>query len=71
MKIAGIVLIALGLLAFLVGGIQYTTRDRVIDIGPIHASADRSHTLPLGPIAGAVLVVGGAAALLVSRRRAA
>ena len=69
MKVSGIVLIALGLIAFLVGGIRYTTRDTVVDIGPIHATAERSHTLPVAPIAGAVLIVGGAAALLISRRR--
>jgi len=70
MKIAGIVLIVVGLLALLVGGIRYTTRDTVVDIGPIHATANREHTIPIAPIAGAVLIVGGAAALLVSRRTA-
>ena len=69
MKIAGIVLIALGLVGLLFGGIRYTTRDTVVDLGPIHATADRSHTLPIAPIAGAVLLVAGTVVLVGSRRR--
>ena len=68
MKLAGIVLIALGLLGLLYGGIRYTSRDTVVDIGPIHATAERQHTLPIAPIAGVVFVVAGATALFASRR---
>ncbi len=68
MKIAGIVLIALGVLALVYGGFRYTTRETVLDIGPIHATADREHTFPVAPIAGVVLAVAGAAMLLTSRR---
>ena len=67
MKIVGIVLIGLGMVGLLYGGIRYTTRDTVV--GPIHATAEREHTLPIAPIAGAVLVAVGTAVLLVSRRR--
>ena len=69
MKIVGIVLIGLGMVGLLYGGIRYTTRDTVVDLGPIHATAEREHTLPIAPIAGAVLVAVGTAVLLVSRRR--
>ena len=40
MRIAGLVLIALGVVALIYGGIKYTTREKIIDVGPIHASAD-------------------------------
>jgi len=70
MRIVGLVLVALGVLGLLYGGIRYTTRDAVVDIGPIHATAEREHSVPIAPIAGVLLLGAGAAVLLGSRRRA-
>jgi hypothetical protein len=58
-KAAGLVLIVIGAIAFIWGGITYTTRDKVVDVGPLHASVEKEHHVPLSPIAGAVLLVGG------------
>lgn len=69
LSIAGAVLIALGLVALLYQGIPYTSRETVIDIGPIHATADREKTLPLPPVLGILAVAGGAALLLVGARQ--
>jgi len=55
----GIILIALGLFGLAWGGFSYTTRERVVDIGPIHATRDKTHYVPLPPVAGAVALVGG------------
>lgn len=68
MKIAGIVLLLLGVFGLIYGGIRYTTRDTVV-LGPIHATADVSHTLPIAPIAGGLLLAAGAAMLVMSRRQ--
>ena len=68
MKIIGIALVIVGLLGLAYGGLTYTTRETVIDIGPIHASRDKTHTLPLPPIAGAVAVIGGIVAIAASKR---
>ena len=70
MKIAGLILLILGGLGLLYGGVTYTSRDTVLDIGPIHATAEREHTVPVAPIAGAVLLIAGAALLVTSRRTA-
>jgi len=70
-SIAVIVLILLGLGALVYGGITYTTRETVIDIGPIQATADRERTFPLPPVAGIVAVVGGIALLVAGTRRPA
>ncbi len=60
-KTVGIVLIVLGIVGLAWGGFSYPTREKVVDIGPIHASRDKNHTVPLSPIAGAIALVGGIA----------
>lgn len=67
-KVLGIVLIALGIIALAWGGFSFTTREKVADIGPIHASRDKNHSVPLPPIAGAVALVGGVALLVVGKK---
>jgi hypothetical protein len=56
----GAVLVALGLVALIYQGITYTSRETVLDIGPLHATADRQRTLPLSPLLGAAAVAIGA-----------
>jgi hypothetical protein len=67
-KTVGLILIALGLFGLVWGGFTYTTREKVLDIGPIHATHDETHTVPLPPIAGAIALVAGVAILLVNKR---
>jgi hypothetical protein len=63
------VLIVLGAISLAYGGISYTTREKVLDIGPIEATAERHKTVPLPPILGGVAVVAGIALLLVGGKR--
>jgi len=65
---AAILLIVGGVAALVWQGVTYTTRDTVIDIGPLHATAEREHTVPLSPLLGIAAVAGGAVLLLVSGR---
>ena len=67
-SIIGVVLIVLGLAALAYQGINYTTRETVIDIGPVHATAERHRTLPLPPVVGAIAVVGGIVLLVTGAR---
>jgi hypothetical protein len=69
LTIAGVVLVLLGVVALLYQGVNYTTRETVIDIGPIHATADRERTLPLPPVLGIAAVVGGVALLITGARK--
>ena len=66
--IAGIVLIVLGLAALAYQGFSYTSRETVIDIGPIKATADTQKTVPIPPIAGVVAVVAGVALVFAGKR---
>ncbi len=68
-SVAGIILVALGLAALIYQGITYTTRDTVVDIGPIHATADHQKTVPLPPLVGIVAVAGGVALLIAGARK--
>jgi hypothetical protein len=65
----GLVLIVLGLAALAYQGINYTTRETVIDIGPVHATAERHRTLPLPPVLGVVVVAGGVVLLVAGLRK--
>jgi hypothetical protein len=67
--IGGLVLIALGVVALVYQGITYTSRETVIDIGPLKATADRQRTVPLPPILGIVAIAGGVALLVGTRTR--
>jgi uncharacterized membrane protein HdeD (DUF308 family) len=69
MKIAGIVLIVVGVIALAYGGISYTREKKVIDIGPIEATAKTRETIPLPPVLGAAAIVGGIALIVVSARK--
>ena len=66
MRVIGMLLIVFGIVALSVGAIRYTTREKVVDIGPIQATADKHHTVPLSPIAGIIAVAGGIALVLGS-----
>ena len=55
----GIILIGIGIVALAYQGITYTTREKVVDIGPIQMSADKEKTIPLPPILGGIALVGG------------
>ena len=65
----GVILIALGIVAFGYQGITYTTREKVADIGPVKVTQEKTNTLPLPPIVGAVALVGGIVLLIVGSRK--
>jgi len=67
--VIGIVLIVLAIIAFGFQGITYTKREKVLDIGPIEATAEKKETIPLPPILGAVALIGGVALVLVGSKR--
>jgi uncharacterized membrane protein YidH (DUF202 family) len=69
MKLVGTILIILGVLALVYQGIQYTTREKIIDIGSIKLSADTKKTIPLPPIVGGVAIVAGVALILMDRKK--
>jgi hypothetical protein len=66
----GIILIVLGIIGIAWGGFTYTTNEKVIDLGPIEATREDKHTIPVPPIAGAIALVGGIALIAMNRKAA-
>ena len=67
--LVGIALILLGIVAFAYQGITYTTREKIIDIGPIQATADTKKTIPLSPLVGGAALVGGIVLVVVGAKK--
>ena len=63
--LVGIALIVLGIVAFAYRGIPYTSREKVIDIGPLKASVDTAKTIPMSPLLIGLALVSGAALVAV------
>ena len=68
MKLAGIILIVIGILALVYQGFSYTQTKKDVQLGPVEIQHQETHTVPLPPIVGLVCLVGGGAALALSGR---
>ena len=66
----GVALIGLGIVAMVYQGISYTTRENVIDLGPLQATVDKKQTIPLPPLVGGLALAGGIALLIVGAKKA-
>jgi hypothetical protein len=67
--LGGILLVILGVLALAYQGISYTRQEKVIDIGPIQATAQTQKRIPLPPILGGLVLAGGIALLVTGARQ--
>ena len=63
--VLGIVLVVLGVLALAYQGITYTKREKILDVGPLQATADREKTIPLPPLVGGLSLAGAIALLII------
>jgi uncharacterized membrane protein len=69
--LVGILLIVLGIIALAFQGISYTKQRKIVDVGPIHATAETKERIPLPPILGGIALVGGISLVIVGARRKA
>jgi len=69
LTLVGIALIVLGIVAFTYQGITYTTREKVIDVGPLRATVEKEKTIPLPPILGGLSLAAGVVLLIVWARK--
>jgi len=67
--IIGIALILLGVVALAYQGITYTSEEKIIDMGPLQATAQTETTIPLPPVLGVLALVGGIVLVVVGARK--
>lgn len=68
-RIIGIILIVLGVLGFALGGISFTTKKEVADLGPIEIQKEQKKTIPIAPIASGVAVIAGIVLVVAGSRK--
>ena len=68
-RIAGIVLIVIGLIGLVWGGISWTENKTIVDMGPIQATAQERETIPITPVVGGIALVAGIVLLVLPGRR--
>jgi hypothetical protein len=69
-KLLAVILLALGVLALAYQGFTYTSREKVVDLGPLQVTADKTRTVPLPPILGGIAVIAGLALLVFEGKKA-
>lgn len=68
-RIAGMILIVIGLIGLIWGGISWTEEETLVDIGPIEARAEEQKSIPITPIVGGIALVAGIVLLVVPSRK--
>jgi uncharacterized membrane protein YidH (DUF202 family) len=66
--VLAVILIIIGVIALAYGGFNFTTKEKVAEVGPLKLEKNKTHSVPLPPILGVLALVGGVALLVVSRR---
>lgn len=66
--VLAVILIIIGVIALAYGGFNFTTKEKVAEVGPLKLEKDKTHSVPLPPILGVLALVGGVALLALSRR---
>jgi hypothetical protein len=67
-SLAGLVLLILGVVSLAYQGITYTTQKKVLDVGPLQATKEEKHTVPLPPVLGCLALMGGVVLLATGTR---
>jgi hypothetical protein len=69
MRMIGVALVIIGIAALAWGGVFWTDRDTVVDIGELEVTTEEREGIALPPVVGILAIVGGAILLFVPDRR--
>jgi hypothetical protein len=69
LMILGIALLVLGVISLAYQGLTYTTREKVLEVGPIKATKETERTIPLPPVLGGIALIGGVVMVVAAARR--
>jgi uncharacterized membrane protein YidH (DUF202 family) len=67
--IIGIILIVIGVAGFALGGFSFTRKEKVLDVGPVEATADDKKTVPISPVVAGIALVSGVVLVAASARK--
>jgi uncharacterized membrane protein YidH (DUF202 family) len=67
-KLIGILLIAFGIVALVIGGIRYTKTEQILKVGPLEATTEKHKEIPLPPVLGIISIVGGVVLVVADSR---
>jgi uncharacterized membrane protein YidH (DUF202 family) len=68
--IIGIILIVIGVAGFALGGLSFTKKEKVLDVGPVEATADDKKTVPIPPLLAGIALVSGVVLVVAGARKA-
>ena len=68
-RIAGVILIVIGLFGLIAGGFSWTEKETILDIGPIEAQAEKEKSIPITPVVGGIALVAGIVLLVIPSRK--
>ena len=67
--ILGTILLIIGIVMVIWTGFSFTRREKVVDAGPLHISADKEHTVNWPPYAGGILALAGIVLLVLPEKK--
>ena len=67
--VIGLVLILLGIVALSYNRITYTTKEKIVEIGPLQATAEKEKSIPLPPLLGGLALVAGVGLIAVGYKK--
>lgn len=69
MKTAGIAILAIGILFTIYTGFKFVTKEKVVDIGPVEITRDKSHWVEWSPFLGIAIIIAGGAILVFGAKK--
>ena len=69
LALLGVALVVLGVAGLIYEGVSYTSRETVLDIGPLQATAEETKTIPISPVASGAAIVVGLGLLVAGQRK--
>lgn len=70
LSVVGLLLICAGITGLVLGRFSYTTEEKVLEVGPLVATAEREHTIAIPDVAGFAAIAAGVVLIFIGRRRA-
>jgi hypothetical protein len=67
--IVGILLVLLGIVGLSYNRITYTSREKIAEIGPFQATAEKEKSIPVSPVLGGVALIAGVGLIAVGYKK--